>query len=311
MSMSGTTDTIIVEPKTAGAQYSYIEWGAIIAGIVLAVAISLVMIAFGSAVGLSFANFHNGGATPSLWVGIAAASWLLWVQVSSLMAGGYLTGRMRRRAHDATEHESDVRDGAHGLLVWGGAVVLGAILALSGAGAATSAIGGAASTIATAAGSVAGKTGLDPSAYFVDTLFRPAAATAATPASTVAPAGAATAPSTSVDAKAEATRILAQGAVSGSIADADKAYLADLVARTTGMPVADTKTRVDQILANIDAAKQKAADTAEAARKVGVLTAFLVAAALFVSAAGAYWAAMQGGNHRDEQTEFRQWFRRY
>ena len=305
MTMSGTTDTIIVEPETAGAQYSYIEWGAIIAGIVLAVAISLVMIAFGSAVGLSFANFHNGGATPSLWVGIAAASWLLWVQVSSLMAGGYLTGRMRRRAHDATEHESDVRDGAHGLLVWGGAVVLGAILALSGVGAATSAIGGATSAIATAAGSAAAKT--DPSAYFVDTLFRPAAAT---PASTAAPAGAATAP-TSVDAKAEATRILAQGAVSGSISDPDKAYLGDLVARTTGMPAADAKTRVDQVLANVDAAKQKAADAAEAARKVGVLTAFLVAAALFVSAAGAYWAAMQGGNHRDEQTEFRQWFRRF
>jgi len=27
------------------------------------------------------------------------------------MAGGYLTGRLRRRFHDATEHESDVRDG--------------------------------------------------------------------------------------------------------------------------------------------------------------------------------------------------------
>jgi hypothetical protein len=309
MTMSGTTDTIIVEAETAGAQYSYIEWGAIIAGIVLAVAISLVMIAFGSAVGLSFANFHNGGATPSLWVGIAAASWLLWVQVSSLMAGGYLTGRMRRRAHDATEHESDVRDGAHGLLVWGGAVVLGAILALSGVGAATSAIGGATSAIATAAGSAAAKT--DPSAYFVDTLFRPAATTAATPASTAAPAGAATAPATSSDAKAEATRILGQGAVSGSISDPDKTYLGDLVARTTGMPVADAKTRVDQVLANVDAARQKAADAAEAARTVGVVTAFLVAAALFVSAAGAYWAAMQGGNHRDEQTEFRQWFRRY
>ena len=307
MTMSGTTDTIIVEPETAGAQYSYIEWGAIIGGIVLAVAISLVMIAFGSAVGLSFANFHNGGATPSLWVGIAAASWLLWVQVSSLMAGGYLTGRMRRRAHDATEHESDVRDGAHGLLVWGGAVVLSAILALSGVGAATSAIGGATSAIATAAGSAAAKT--DPSAYFVDTLFRPGATTAATPASAAAPAGAVTA--TSADAKAEATRILGQGAVSGSISDPDKTYLGDLVARTTGMPVADAKTRVDQVLANVDAARQKAADAAEAARKVGVVTAFLVAAALFVSAAGAYWAAMQGGNHRDEQTEFRQWFRRY
>ena len=299
MTMSGTTDTVIIEQERAAVQYSHVDWAAIIAGVVLAAAISLVLIAFGSAVGLSFANFHNGGATPSLWVGIAAASWLLWVQVSSLMAGGYLTGRLRRRAHDATAHEVDVRDGAHGLLVWGGAVVLGAVLALSGAGAATSAIGGAVSTIASAAGSAVAKT--DPSAYFVDTLFRPAAA----------PAGATSAPATSADAKAEATRILAQGAIAGSISDPDKAYLGDLVARTTGLPAADAKTRVDQVLTSIDTAKQKAADTAEAARKVGVVTAFLIAAALFVSAAGAYWAAQMGGNHRDEQTEFHSWFRRY
>lgn len=299
MTMSGTTDTVIIEQERAAVQYSHVDWAAIIAGVVLAAAISLVLIAFGSAVGLSFANFHNGGATPSLWVGIAAASWLLWVQVSSLMAGGYLTGRLRRRAHDATAHEVDVRDGAHGLLVWGGAVVLGAVLALSGAGAATSAIGGAVSTIGTAAGSAVAKT--DPSTYFVDTLFRPAAASTA----------ATTAPASSADAKAEATRILAQGAVAGSISDPDKAYLADLVARTTGLPAADAKTRVDQVLTSIDTAKQKAADTAEAARKVGVVTAFLIAAALFVSAAGAYWAAQMGGNHRDEQTEFHSWFRRY
>ena len=308
MTMSGTTDTVIIEQEPAAVQYSHVDWAAIIAGVVLAAAISLVLIAFGSAVGLSFANFHNGGATPSLWVGIAAASWLLWVQVSSLMVGGYLTGRLRRRAHDATEHEVDVRDGAHGLLVWGGAVVLGAILALSGVGAATSAIGGAGSTIAAAAGSAAGHANVDPSAYFVDTLFRPAAASTGAPAT---PVVATTAPATSTDAKAEATRILAQGAVSGSISDPDKAYLGDLVARTTGLPAADAKTRVDQVLTNIDAAKQKAADAAEAARKVGVVTAFLIAAALFVSAAGAYWAAQMGGNHRDAQTEFHSWFRRY
>ena len=53
-----------------------------------------------------------------------------------------------------------------------------------------------------------------------------------------------------------------------------------------------------------------ALDAAESERKLGVLAAFLTAASLLVAGAGAYWAAMQGGNHRDKQTVF-QWFKRF
>ena len=67
----------------------------------------------------------------------------------------------------------------------------------------------------------------------------------------------------------------------------------------------------DQVLANIDAAKQKAADAAETARRTTVLAAFLTAASLLVAAAAAYWAASMGGRHRDEQTVFADFFRRY
>ena len=128
---------------------------AVIGGIVLASAISLVLLTFGSAVGLSFANFRTFTGVAPVWVAIAAASWLLWVQISSFMAGGYLAGRMRRRFHDASEHESDVRDGAHGLLVWAGALVVGAMIAVGGIGAAANAVGSAASTLTNAASNVA------------------------------------------------------------------------------------------------------------------------------------------------------------
>src|SRR3954471_15184201 len=89
---------------------TYVDWPAIIAGILLASAISIVFISFGSAIGLNFIDFDGEGASP-IWIAIAAASWFLWVQISSFMAGGYLAGRLRRRHFDATEHESDVRDG--------------------------------------------------------------------------------------------------------------------------------------------------------------------------------------------------------
>lgn len=293
--MAMDTETIVVAPAAADTQehHSYVDWPAVIGGIVIAVAISLLLLAFGSAVGLSFTNFSAADDVNPIWIAIAAATWLLWVQISSFMAGGYITGRMRRRFNDATEHESDVRDGAHGLLVWAGALVVGAIVAVGGIGAAATAVGNAVGTATMAASNVAGDTAgalpTDPSAYFVDTLFR--SAPGATPAA-----------GSLQDYRGEATRILATGAVAGTVSDVDKAYLAQLVSANTGLAPADATTRVDEVLAAVDDAKAKAAAAAETARKWTVLGAFLTAASLLVSGVGAYWAAMKGGSHRDEQT---------
>lgn len=290
------TDVIVTTEQAAATDErgSYIDWPAIIAGVVLASAISLVLIAFGAAVGLSFTSFHAASTASAVWVAIAAATWLLWVQVSSFMAGGYLTGRMRRRFHDASEHESDVRDGAHGLLVWAGGLIIGAVIAVSGVGTAVQAVGNAAGTAVTAVSNMAegGGTALDPNAYFVDTLFRSERATA------------------SAESRAEVGRILIQAAT-GPVPDADRAYMATLVARETGLSQADAEARVTEVTARIDAARAEAVSAAETARKTGILGAFLTAAALLVSAAGAYWAASMGGRHRDEHTVFATVFRRY
>jgi len=300
---------IATAPAASGIQehHSYVDWAAVIAGIVLASGISLVLLTFGSALGLSFTNFRSFPNTAPIWAAIAAASWLLWVQISSFMAGGYLTGRMRRRFHDATEHESDVRDGAHGLLVWAGALVVGAIIAVGGLGAAVSAIGNAVGTATTAASNVAqgaaanpnAASALDPNAYFVDELFR-------LPAGATAPQGVNLA-----DVRGEAGRIIATGAVSGTVSDTDKTYLAQLVSQSTGLPQDQAQARVNDTLKAVDDAKAKAAEAAENARKTAVIAAFLTAASLLVSAVGAYWAAMKGGRHRDEGTVFADVFGRY
>jgi hypothetical protein len=325
---------------------SYVDWPAIIAGIVLASGISLVLLTFGSAIGLSMTDFRAGEGVSPIWIAIAAGSWLLWVQISSFMAGGYLTGRLRKRHGDATEDEVDVRDGAHGLLVWAGALLIGALVAVSGLGAAATAIGSAASTLTTAAANVAGEaadSSADPTAYFVDTLFRPAPVTTEAPATeapaatTEAPAAgaeapaatappstppatpatapaAATAATTSPDTsavRAEAARIFAASAVSGEVSTDDRAYLAQVVATNTGLSDEEAGARVDQVMTALDNARTEAAETAEAARKTGVLAAFLTAASLLVSAAGAFWAAQKGGQHRDQGTVFASAFRRF
>ena len=241
--MSLDNDVVLVPTggTTQQEHHSYVDWAAIIGGILLASAISVLLLTFGSAVGLSFTNFRTFDGVAPIWVAIAAASWLLWVQISSFMAGGYLTGRLRRRFHDATEHESDVRDGAHGLLVWAGALTLGAVIAVSGVGSAITAVGNVAATATEAASNVAdgAASNIDPNAYFVDTLFR-------------APEGSTAPVSANTDYRAEAGRILATGAMDGTVSDADKAYLGQLVAANTGLPQDQATARVDQVMTAID-----------------------------------------------------------
>jgi hypothetical protein len=98
---------------------SYIEWGTVVAGAVLACALTFVLLQFGTAVGLAKidpALSADANITPAGVLGIGI--WLLWVQMLSSLAGGYLAGRMRAPLAGATEHERDMRDGVHGLLVW-------------------------------------------------------------------------------------------------------------------------------------------------------------------------------------------------
>lgn len=294
MTIDAPAGVAVVESSAANRdQSSYVDWPAIIAGIVLASAISLIFISFGSAVGLNFLDFGYNSAANPIFVGIAAASWFLWVQISSFMAGGYLTGRLRRRYFDSTEDESDLRDGAHGLLVWAGAAILGTIIAVGGIGAAANAVGSAAATATTAASNVAEGV-VDPNAYFVDTLFR------------------STQPVDATVARDEAGRIFAQAALGdGVVAEEDRTYLANVVAANTGIPPEEAQARVDTVIANVEAARQDAMEAARVARNTAIIGAFLIAASLLVSAIGAFWAAQKGGNHRDKNTVFADVFRRF
>lgn len=297
MTIDAPAGVAVIEQSAANRdQSSYVDWPAIIAGIVLASAISLVLISFGSAVGLNFLDFGYGDGPNPIFVGIAAASWFLWVQISSFMAGGYLAGRLRRRYFDATEDESDLRDGAHGLLVWAGAAILGAVIAIGGIGAAVNAVGSVAATATTAASNVAegAADAIDPNAYFVDTLFR------------------STQPVDAAAARDEAGRIFAQAALGdGTVAEEDRTYLASVVAANTGIPPEEAQARVDQVIANVETARQEAIEAARIARNTAIIGAFLLAASLLVSAMGAFWAAQKGGNHRDKNTVFADVFRRF
>ncbi len=114
---------------------SYIEWGTIVAGAMLACAVTTVLLQFGAVVGLSYIDLGasaDANVTPGMVLGTGI--WVLWVQIMASLAGGYLAGRMRMPIVGASEHESDMRDGVHGLLVWATATIAVVVAASAASG---------------------------------------------------------------------------------------------------------------------------------------------------------------------------------
>jgi hypothetical protein len=268
----------------------YVDWPAIFAGTVVATAISFLLITFGSAVGLSLTSAYEGEGMSLTWFAIAAGLWLLWVQVSSFFAGGYLAGRMRKRHGDATEYESDMRDGSHGLVVWAVGLLLGAAIAWTGVAGVTATATSAVGTAATVAAEA-----LDPAELLVDRSLR----------------GAPGADPVDEGTRGAVSRILLSATDEDGLDAADRDYLVAVVAERAGIPAEEAQTRVDQLVAQAQQLEADARAAAERARKIGVVAAFLAAVSLLVSGVAAYWGGVVGGNHRDKQTVIEGWLGRW
>jgi hypothetical protein len=117
------------------APVSTVEWSPIIAGTLLACAVSAILTHFGNGLGLSFTNLKSDDLVTAHSV-FALGLWLLWTQISASLMGGYLAGRML--SPWGAGHESELRDGAHGLIVWALSTVLTALVV--GAAAAVAAL---------------------------------------------------------------------------------------------------------------------------------------------------------------------------
>jgi hypothetical protein len=95
------SDAVIVEPailpEADDVSHSPFSWSAAIAGTLAAMAVSFIVIALGSGIGLSFASpFSSGPSATSLT--LAAAVWLVLAQTLGFATGGYLAGRLRSPA---------------------------------------------------------------------------------------------------------------------------------------------------------------------------------------------------------------------
>jgi hypothetical protein len=252
---------------------TFVEWRAAFAGAVIAAGVSITLLAFGSAIGLSVSSTAPTWRDSTPWLWLLSGLFLLFVALCGFGSGGYVTGRMRSPTGLAATVESEFQDGMHGLIAWGLAILISATLALAGvlfASHTTEPSGGMLGPTASVAGESVIATELDE-------LFR-------TDRTVI--------DSDIVYRRAEAARILLKTSGNKGVADEDRAYLAAIAARQAGISTAEARDRTDRVIA-------ESATEIHRARVATVLQAFMIAAALLAGAAVAWFSATEGGDDRE------------
>jgi hypothetical protein len=153
----GTTDSVsgISMTHSATLPVRRVSWGAVFAGVVLALALQVLLSMLGTGIGMSTVDPMVDGASPSASsFGIGAGIWWLISSLLALFAGGWVAGRLSGMLRPA-------EGSLHGLLTWALAVLATIYLLtttvsslVSGAG---SILGTAVSATATGAAAAAPK----------------------------------------------------------------------------------------------------------------------------------------------------------
>ena len=287
MALATEAVAVVVEEE-APRSPSAVSWAAIIGGALTAVAVTLLLVALGTGIGLSSVSPWSPANPSATTFTLLAAVWLIIVQWLSSGLGGYLTGRLRTKWAGLHTDEVFFRDTAHGFLAWALATVLVAAFATSSissaVGTATQAVSNVASGATSGATQAAANQSPVSSDYFLDTLFR-----RDQPDANASPQ----------DARAEAGRILARSIANGNLDPADRTYLARLIAARTGISQQDAEKRIDDTMNQMKAAADKAKEAADAARKASAKASFYLFFSMLVGAFIASAAGAIGGRQRD------------
>lgn len=265
-----------------------VSWGAVFAGVVIALVVQLVLAILGLGIGLATVNPASTGTPSASGLSIGAAAW--WV-VSGIMAsalGGFVAGRLSGKPVRSTA-------GYHGLVSWGvstivivfllsstiGGIVGGAFNAVSGTlGGAGKALGGAVQTAAqTAAPSLPG-------------LGDPLAGIEAQ----VRSASGGQDPAQLRDIAAQSIRAALTGSASEQQQALDRAT--DALAKAENIPADQAKSQVQdyqrQYAQALTQAKTKAAEVADAAAKATSRAALMIVVFLALGAVASVFGGRSG-----------------
>ncbi|MEG3167215.1 hypothetical protein U1737_03290 [Sphingomonas sp. LB3N6] len=268
-----------------------VSWGAIFAGVVIAIAVQLVLGILGTGIGLSLVDPVEGTTPGAAGFGIGAGIYWLITTVIALGAGGYAAARV-----------AGVRDRfdglVHGLVVWGVTLILTLYLLTSAVG---GIIGGAFRTVGSVA-SAAG-TGIGAAAPKVTDV----AGVDVTDVREEAAQYLATAPSdpaqmTPEQAQKEIAQELPALAAGGQEGAQAESRIVDIVAAQRKISRPEAQAQVTRAKAQFVQTKNKAVATAKTAtdKAAGAAagTSFTLVIALLIGAAAAAFGATAATRRR-------------
>ncbi len=268
-----------------------VSWGAIFAGVTIAVAVQLLLGILGTGIGLSVVNPVEGTTPGAAGFGIGAGIYWLITTVIALGAGGYAAARL-----SGVTEKFDAM--AHGLVVWGVTLILTLYLLTSAVG---SIIGGAFRTV----GSVAGAAGAT-----VGAVAPGAVQVAGVDASDVRQEAAAylsDAPSdpaqmTPEQAQKEIAKQLPALARGGEAGQRAESRIVDIVAAQRKIPRDQAQAQVTKAKADFVQTKNDAIATAksatDAAAGAAAGTSFVIVLALLAGAGAAAFGATTATRRR-------------
>lgn len=261
-----------------------LSWGAVFAGVVIAVAVQLVLGILGAGIGLTMVDPVEGTTPGAAGFGIGAGIFWLITTVIALGAGGYAAARVAG-VHDRFDAL------VHGLVVWGVTLILTLYLLTSVAGGiiggafrTVGAVAGAAgSTVGAAAPAAASVAGIDKqdvrseaAAYLSDAPNDPAQMT----------------PEQAQTAIAKELPAMARGGADGQQAEA---RVVDIVAAQRKISREQAQAQVTRAKQQFVQAKDKTVETAKVAtdKAAGAAagTSFMLVLALLIGAGAAGFGA--------------------
>lgn len=269
--------TIDLRTSVTELPASGVSWAAIVAGAVASLSLTIVLLWFGTGMGFSVVSPWSNSGISATTFKIGTGLYLVVVAMISSAVGGHVAGRLRTQWYGIHSNEVYFRDTAQGFLAWALASLVGTLLLAS---AATTILGSTAGGLSLGASTAATQSPSAVSGY-VDQLLR-ADATAAT-----VPVG------DPADIRSELTRLLTSSLTSDrDVKPADRIYVAQVVARRTGLSQADAEKRVNDVVT-------QAKSDLDKARKAAAQLAFWMAASLLIGAFSASIAAAEAGGFRD------------
>src|SRR2546423_1628277 len=248
----------------------YLGWTPAIAGALIATALSTILIAFGTAIGLGVASSAPTWRDTSVALWLLSGIYLILVSLVSFGLGGYVAGRIRTTMPAADAGDIEYRDGLHGLAAWAIAVVMTVLI--------TALVGSATFARAPSTQTAPAASAAEPMlSYELDRVFRLARRTPNA--------------ETAME-RAEAGRILLTSSSHSGVPAEDRAHLVQLVNGVTGLSGPDAERRVDNMIASAKTAIARS-------RRSAIIAAFSIAASILLGAVVAWFAACEGGRHRD------------